>query len=646
MPHSSHAPVLHPRRRASRPAIVRAAAARLAALALALPSVFALNGSAADGSGAIAPPPLREGSRAAWVTPEVRAPRVSFHRFESAAAATEVSYHLYRPAAYEGEPDRRFPVVYWLHGSGGGAEGIPPLAARFDAAIASGAIPPVLVVFVNGLVNGMYVDWKDGSTPLERVIVEELLPHVDAAHRTIASREGRMLEGFSMGGYGAARLGFAHVERFGAISMLGAGPLQLDFADAPLAGPRQRETIFRRVYGGDDAYFRAVSPWMIAERRAEAIAARTLLRVVVGERDATFANNRAFHERLESLAIPHEWVVVAGVGHQAPALLEALGEDNWAFHRRAFGGAVDRSDAASIGAERAPEQATTAPEPRRARPPESALRFELQGRPRRAVVVNAPAEGTRPAVIALHGGMGSAEIMRRNARLDAVARREGFIVAYAEGAPLQRGGHAWNTGFLLRGEIPNVDDVAYLDGVIDALIRDHGADPERIFMTGVSNGGMMTFAYAVARPERIAAAAPVIASMFSFEEVPSVPVPILIVVGARDELVPIEGGMSRSELVRRAQAAPYKPIDEIAAFWRRANRSAAEPSVAVEGSVTTTIWPASEGGAPTVLVVDAEGGHGWPGSPVVPGRPAPFASFAGAERVWAFFASAPRRTQP
>jgi enterochelin esterase-like enzyme len=50
---------------------------------------------------------------------------------------------------------------------------------------------------------------------MEAIVVRELLPEVDTAFGTIAAREGRILEGFSMGGYGAARLGFKHPERFG-----------------------------------------------------------------------------------------------------------------------------------------------------------------------------------------------------------------------------------------------------------------------------------------------------------------------------------------------------------------------------------------------------------------------------------------------
>ena len=206
-----------------------------------------------------------------WVTREIKAPRVSFHTFDSAAAKTKVSYHLYTPAAYDREPTRRFPVVYWLHGSGGGAAGIAKVAANVDAAIEAGKTPPCLVVFVNGLVEGMYVDWKDGSAPLETVIVKDLLPHIDATYRTIATREGRLLDGFSMGGYGAARLGFKFPEMFRAVSIVGAGPMQAELIQAPRAGRKRAAELLAKVYGGDQAYFCAVSPRTLAEQNAETI---------------------------------------------------------------------------------------------------------------------------------------------------------------------------------------------------------------------------------------------------------------------------------------------------------------------------------------------------------------------------------------
>ena len=290
----------------------------------------------ARGQPAVAPDDSRAGIT--WVTPEIRAPGVSFHTFDSSAAKAIVSYHLYTPTAYERAPERRFPVVYWLHGSGGGLPGIPKVAARFATAIEAGKVPPCLVVFVNGMPNGMYVDWKDGSAPIETVIVEELLPHVDATHRTIATREGRLLDGYSMGGYGAARLGFKYPRLFRSVSIMGGGPLQAELlGDAPRAGRRRATEVLERVYGGDQEYFASVSPRVLAERHADEIARASLIRMVCGDRDETFANNREFHEHLARLKIPHAWTVLPGVDHDPLRTLDALGDSNWSFYRKAFG---------------------------------------------------------------------------------------------------------------------------------------------------------------------------------------------------------------------------------------------------------------------------------------------------------------------
>ena len=272
----------------------------------------------------------------AWQTEKVEAPRVSYHTFESRAAQAKVSYHLYTPAAYSVDDGRRYPVVYWLHGSGGGSRGIRPLAQLVDQAIQSGRTPPFLVVFVNGLRLGMYVDWKDGSAPIETVITQDLLQHIDANYRTVPTRCGRLLDGFSMGGYGAARLGFKFPELFGAVSIIGAGPLQRTLTRAPRASGKTADDVMQEVYGGDIEYFRAVSPRQLAADNAEIIRQESLIRIVIGDRDETFANNRDFHEYLVALDIPHDWIVIEGVGHDPMSVLQALGDQHWAFYREAF----------------------------------------------------------------------------------------------------------------------------------------------------------------------------------------------------------------------------------------------------------------------------------------------------------------------
>ncbi|MBU7580996.1 MAG: hypothetical protein KAF27_11100, partial [Porphyrobacter sp.] len=113
----------------------------------------------------------------------------------------------------------------------------------------------------NGLATGMWTDSADGRTPVETMLVREILPLVDRDYRTIASAKGRIIEGFSMGGHGAARIGFRHPELFGAISMLGAGPLDPEFAGPQArANPDLRSRVLDEVHGGSIERYRAENP--------------------------------------------------------------------------------------------------------------------------------------------------------------------------------------------------------------------------------------------------------------------------------------------------------------------------------------------------------------------------------------------------
>jgi enterochelin esterase-like enzyme len=274
-----------------------------------------------------------------WVTRSVRAPHVQYRSFDSTAAQTKVSYHIYMPKTYDTQEKRRFPVLYWLHGSGGGLEGIPYVSRFFDAAIRQEKMPPVLVVFPNGMADSMWCDSKDGKVPMETVVIRELIPHIDKTYRTLASRKGRMVEGFSMGGYGAARFGFKYPGLFCAVSILGAGPMQRVFSED--IGPRykagDRGRVLRSVYGGDQEYFKAQSPWVWAEEKKDILQKDSLTRIAIGGLDAILPYNRDFHEHLEDLGIPHSFSVMPHVKHNVIGVLTRLGEENWVFYRTAFG---------------------------------------------------------------------------------------------------------------------------------------------------------------------------------------------------------------------------------------------------------------------------------------------------------------------
>ena len=279
---------------------------------------------------------------AQWVTAPVSAPGVEQRIFQSEAAGTAVSYHVYRPPAYDEHPDRCFPVLYWLHGSGAATASIAPVSGWFDAAIEAGDIPPMLVVFANGMAYRMWCDSHDGQFPMETVFVDELIPVVDATFRTVPRQEGRILEGFSMGGQGTARIGLRRPDLFAGISILGAGPIQTDFLDAPPGSDlswKLRLQIYQAVWGSDLLYYTAEHPRTIAESNvASILASGTLIRQAVGTEDFLYDMNLEFHAHLEALGIPHAWIEAPGVDHSTPDLFEALGQGNWDFYNGLFGG--------------------------------------------------------------------------------------------------------------------------------------------------------------------------------------------------------------------------------------------------------------------------------------------------------------------
>jgi acetyl esterase/lipase len=120
---------------------------------------------------------------------------------------------------------------------------------------------------------------------------------------------------------------------------MGAGPLQADLeASSPRATKQRAADVLNATYGGDRAFFLQVSPRTLAAQNARVIAQTVRVRLVIGSRDETFDNNLAVHEHLKALGIPHEWIVLDGVGHDPMATINALGDRHWAFYRAAFGG--------------------------------------------------------------------------------------------------------------------------------------------------------------------------------------------------------------------------------------------------------------------------------------------------------------------
>jgi endo-1,4-beta-xylanase len=271
-----------------------------------------------------------------WVNPDATPPLTSFETFRSETVGGPVGYALYLPPGYDHDRDARYPVIYWLHGMGGDPRRGGTFVRMLDEAIRAGIAPAVIAVLPNGGPAGFYCDWPDGSWPIETVIVRELIPHVDATFRTLGTREGRCVEGQSMGGFGAARLGFKYADLFGAISV-SAGAL-IDFAAAAPSDDGRRRRVFETVWGGDADRFRADDPFTLAHEYADRVRGRTAVRIFCGDQDSLLPVSARFHELLRELGVEHEYTVVPGAGHPYDEKIERLGVQHFGFFGRAFAG--------------------------------------------------------------------------------------------------------------------------------------------------------------------------------------------------------------------------------------------------------------------------------------------------------------------
>src|SRR5256714_8057764 len=141
--------------------------------------------------------------------------------FESKLVGAPLPYNVILPPDYKrgSSKQRRYPVLYLLHGLGGSAgDWVSNRARLADYA----AQYPFIVVVPEGK-DGWYTDGVAPGEKFESYFVEELIPDVDRRFRTIASREGRAVAGLSMGGYGSMKFALKYPERFAfAASMSGA----------------------------------------------------------------------------------------------------------------------------------------------------------------------------------------------------------------------------------------------------------------------------------------------------------------------------------------------------------------------------------------------------------------------------------------
>jgi polyhydroxybutyrate depolymerase len=251
--------------------------------------------------------------------------------------------------------------------------------------------------------------------------------------------------------------------------------------------------------------------------------------------------------------------------------------------------------------------------------------------------------GPRPLVIALHGLHQDLKSLRGWLPLEPIADREGFVVAY----PVAIDGR-WSYGRPVIAPMPAVgnepvDDIGFIRQMIDDLVARKIADPKRIYVTGLSRGGLMSFTVACALADRVAAAAPLITPMTEYQREDCKPariMPLLVVAGTADTSEPFDGAnWPQGRLLSISQTMKF--WSTLHACQRRTavplvHRHADDPT-----QVFVVTWMGCRGEAPLILYRVRGGGHRLPSLEDRPEPPSKYGlrnrDFDTAATVWAFF---------
>lgn len=275
---------------------------------------------------------------------------------------------------------------------------------------------------------------------------------------------------------------------------------------------------------------------------------------------------------------------------------------------------------------------------------------------KRSYSAQLPAKKPAPLVIVLHGKTQRGADMVARTAWPQVAKREGLAVVFPDGL-----NNAWadartKAGPALRGPPAGTDDIAFIARLVEKLVADGTADARRVYVAGVSNGGAMAMTLICARADLFAAGASVIMNLTEEAAVtchPSRPLPMLIMNGTADPLVPYEGGRGSSYYA----ADGFWSTAETLAFWRNLNGCETGDAAVTDlpngapadQTTVTRISSRCPGGHDVVLYRVNHGGHRMPGFSPDARFPKIAASLLGpqngdidgAETIWTFFSRFP-----
>jgi len=239
---------------------------------------------------------------------------------------------VYTPPGYDADTSTRYPVLYLQHGSGEDERGWP-MQGRvnfiLDNLIAEQKAKPMLIVMETGYAHkpgepnmglgpppqpkgAPPAPWDLGKLfmPFEEVMVNDLIPAIDSAYRTLPDREHRAIAGLSMGGMQAFQIGLSHLDLFDYLGGFSGG-------GGGAGGPVDLKTAHGGVMADADAFNRRVRVVFLGIGTAEP---ERMLRSVQGYHDALQAAGIK-HVFYESPGTAHEWLTWRRDLHEFAPLL-------------------------------------------------------------------------------------------------------------------------------------------------------------------------------------------------------------------------------------------------------------------------------------------------------------------------------------
>lgn len=251
-----------------------------------------------------------------------------------------------------------------------------------------------------------------------------------------------------------------------------------------------------------------------------------------------------------------------------------------------------------------------------------------------------------PVVLVFHGGGGNPESMIRLTGMNTKADSAGFIAVYPAGTGRFSRMLTFNGGNCCGHSLKNdIDDVQFTRAMLDDLKSWASIDTKRIFATGLSNGGIISYYLAARLSDRIAAIAPVGGPMGTETCDPKYPVSVMHFHGTDDAFAPFKGGKGKGR-----SGTEFYSVEHSIENWVQANRCNTPPMVETldqvvdDGTkVIRKTYGAGSQGSEVVLIEIRGGGHTWPGAKQQPRFLGTVTGNINAnDAMWEFFKRHPR----